>query len=242
MGKAMEYTFYGDLLGIGSAYRLGANTAKEKLTAYYDVTFRVLDAFDEVEMFSDSLFIKGDDAAKAVVRIARVFAILLDKGLLLRGAMVKGKLSFEPLITKQNFEKRLPDDDTLARAAGLEKMQKGARFLIESELANDLLHNVPDWKSHDGYLRSINAAPADSFLRRICPTPDSSSYEYLYYWSSDLPLDKYETAKKNLKDILPMCGKATREQYEETIALIERCRHRHQITIERISESRSTIS
>ncbi|MEI6847249.1 MAG: hypothetical protein WCK32_04305 [Chlorobiaceae bacterium] len=231
----MEYTFYGDLLGIGSAYRLGASTAKDKLTAFYDETFRVLDAFDEVEMFSDSLFVKGDDAAHAVVQISKVFANLLDKGLLLRGAMVKGKLSFEPLITKKNFQTRLPDDDTLARAAGLEKMQKGARFLIESALANDLLYDVPDWKSHDGYLRSIFAAPADSFLRRICPTPDSSSYEYLYYWSSDIHPEKYDTLRKNLKDILPMCDKASREQYEETIALIERCRHRNKITMDRLS-------
>lgn len=176
----MEFTFYGDLLGIGSAYRLDASTAYEKLNAFYNETFRTLDAFcdipgNDVEMYSDSLFIKGDHALSAMKEISKVFANLIGEGLLLRGAIVKGKLSFDTRITKPNFNKRLPQDDTLARAAGLEKMQKGARFLIEPALANELLNAVPDWKGHDGYLRTIHT-DADDSLRRICATPDSTSH------------------------------------------------------------------
>lgn len=162
-----------------------------------------------------------------------MFARLLRNGLLLRGAIVKGKLKFEPRITKPNFVKRLPKDDTLARAAGLEKMQKGARFLIEPALANELLHGVPDWKSHDGYLRSIQT-DADESLRRICPTPDSTSYEYLYYWTAGIEIEEYADRIKDLKDIMLMSDKTLGEHYEETIAVIERARHRDTTTRQRL--------
>lgn len=236
----MEFTFYADLLGIGSAYNLGPRIAYDKLDAFYNETFQTLDAFcdaphNSVEMFSDSLFIKGDDSFSALVDIALLFSNLLRKGLLLRGAMVSGKFQFETRITKPNFAKRLPYDDTLARAAGLEKIQKGARFLIESQLANELLKNVPDWKTHDGYLRSIRSN-ADESLRRICPSPDSTSYEYLYYWTRGNTVEDYTTQIKDLKDIMAMCDKTSREHYAETIAVIERARHRHKITKERLKQ------
>jgi len=199
-----------------------------------------LDAFcdipgNEVEMFSDSLFIKGGDAASAITDIALVFSNLLRKGLLLRGAIVRGKLKFDTRLTKPNFAKRLPDDDTLARAAGLEKMQKGARFMIEPQLANELLNTVPDWRTHEGYLRSIRSS-ADESLRRICPTPDSTSFEYLYYWSCGVEIQEYATRIKDLKDIVAMCDKTSREHYEETIALIQRSGHRHKTTLERLAQ------
>lgn len=236
----MQYTFYGDLLGIGAAYKLGPRTAYDKLNAFYNETFQTLDIFcdapgNEVEMFSDSLFIKGDDAASAITDIALVFSNLLRKGLLLRGAIVSGKLNFDARVTKPNFAKRLPNDDTLARAAGLEKMQKGARFLIEPQLANELLTNVPEWRTHEGYLRSIRSN-GDESLRRICPTPDSMSFEYLYYWSNGVELGEYGTRIKDLKDVMAMCDKPSREHYEETVALIERSRHRHKTTMERLEQ------
>ena len=233
----MQYTFYGDLLGIGSAYKLGPRAAYDKLNVFYNETFHTLDAFcditgNEVEMFSDSLFIKGNNAATAISDIALVFSNLLRKGLLLRGAIVRGKLNFDIRLTKPNFAKRLPDDDTLARAAGLEKMQKGARFLIEPQLANELLDTVPAWRTHEGYLQSIHS-PVDDSLRRICPTPDSMSFEYLYYWSDGIEIEEYATKEKDLKDIMAMYDKASREHYEETIALLGRSRHRHKTTMER---------
>ncbi|SRR6266498_315487 len=236
----MEFTFYGDLLGIGSAYKLGASVAYEKLNTFYNETFRTLDAFcdghgNDVEMFSDSLFIKGEEAPLAVKDISSVFANLIRMGLLLRGAMVKGKLRFDTRITKSNFAKRLSKDDTLARANGLEKMQKGARFLIESALADQLLHDVPEWKTQDGYLRCIHAT-ADDSLRRICPTPDSTSYEYLYYWSPGVGVEEYGEKIKDLKDIMVMCDKTSREHYKQTIAVIERARNRHKTTQDRLQE------
>jgi hypothetical protein len=234
----MEFTSYGDLIGIGSAYKLSPRVAYDKLNAFYNETFRTLAAFcdepqNNVEMFSDSLLIGGDEASSALVDIALVFSNLLRKGLLLRGAMVSGKLRFDARITKTNFAKRLPDDDTLARAAGLEKMQKGARFLIEPQLANELLNNVPDWKTHDGYLRSIRSN-ADASLRRICPTPDSTSYEYLYFWSNDIEVEEYANRIYDLKDLMAMCDNTSREHYRETISVIARARHRHKTTKERL--------
>jgi hypothetical protein len=80
----MQFTFYGDLLGIGSAYRLSPETAYMKLDDFYNETFRILDAFcnndhNHVEMFSDSLLIKGDNALSALTDIASVFANLIRR-------------------------------------------------------------------------------------------------------------------------------------------------------------------
>jgi hypothetical protein len=229
----MHFTFYGDLLGIGSAYKLGAKAAYDKLNAFYNETFSTLtNRRQEVEMFSDSLLVIGDDASDALTDIALLFANLVRKGLLLRGTMVKGRLTYEARTTRENFQKRLPNDDTLARAVGLETSQRGSRFLIEPALANALLRNNSDWLSHEGYIRSINA-PGNNQLRRICPTPDNNSFEYLYYWTDSIELAEYAERIRELKDVMIMHDEPTREHYEETIRVIERAQHRHRITNER---------
>jgi hypothetical protein len=99
----------------------------------------------------------------------RVYVNLFYKGLLLRGAMVKGKLSFDPRLDTQNYEKKLPSDDTLARAVGLESKFKGARLIIENELANELLrtNRVNDWMTTEGYPRRGRSRCTRSQTRRV---------------------------------------------------------------------------
>jgi hypothetical protein len=230
----MHFTFYGDLLGIGSAYKLGAKTAYDKLNAFYNESFRTLvNPRHKVEMYSDSLLVIGDDASDALTDIALLFANLVRKGLLLRGAMVKRKLTYQARVTRQNFQKHLPNDDTLARAVGLEKSQRGSRFLIEPTLASDLLQDNPDWLSQEGYIRSISMQ-GNNALRRICPTPDNNSFEYLYYWTDEIESNEYARRIKDLKDVMIMYDKPTREHFEETIGVIERAKHRHKTTNERL--------
>jgi hypothetical protein len=242
----MEFTFYGDLLGIGAAYRLSANAAYEKLNDFYNVTFRTLNQFcdhnhNHVEMFSDSLLITGYDTLSALPDIALVFTNLIRRGLLLRGAIVQKRLSYDARVTKPNFEKRLPEDDTLARAVGLEKMQKGARFLIEPALANQLMWDFPNWLTHEGYITTAGL-DGPSSLRRICPTPDSNSYEYLYYWSDSIQLNEYRPMVNVLKTVMAMCDKTTREHFEETIGVIQRAQQRQRATSERLEQGSSVLS
>src|SRR5258708_21306398 len=236
----MQFTFYGDLLGIGSAYKLGAKTAYDKLNAFYNETFRTLAAFSDlpnnhIEMFSDSLLVIGDDASHAVIDIALLFANLLRSGLLLRGAMVNGRLTYDARVTRPNFEKRLPEDNTLAKAAGLEKSQKVASFLIEPALARGLLLAKPEWSTHEGYVQTIGLE-GDDQLRRICPTPDSNSFEYLYYWTDEASFEDYGRRIKDLKDVMVMYDKSIREHFEETISVIDRTKHRHKMTTERLQQ------
>jgi hypothetical protein len=76
----MQFTFYGDLLGIGSAYKLGAKTAYDKLNAFYNESFRTLiNPGFTVEMYSDSLLVVGDDATNALTDIALLFATWFEK-------------------------------------------------------------------------------------------------------------------------------------------------------------------
>lgn len=230
----MKFTFYGDLLGMGAAYRLGGDIAYNTLSEFYNEAFSCLTTFcqnseNKVEMFSDSIFIMGDDAFEAVDDIAHLYSNLLRKGILLRGAMVSGELEYDRRVVRENFGKRLPVGDVLARAVGLESSQKGARFLIESALAAEFFQQCPDWSTHVGYSRShINSGP--DLLRRICPTPDDLSYEYLYYWSLGVQFSEYETRIQGLRSIQTMSGSAVSPHYEATVDLIKRCQRRHEMT------------
>ena len=64
----MDFTFYGDLLGISSMYKLSPTQAYERLNDFYNITFSSIEeqwADDnslEAYMFSDSLLAYGDNA------------------------------------------------------------------------------------------------------------------------------------------------------------------------------------
>jgi hypothetical protein len=148
----IPFTYYGDLLGIGNYYRLSPAIAQNKLHEFYNECFNTIrnhvrqpNQDNRIEMFSDSLFVIGDDAVEGLRLLGLLYGNLIRKDLLLRGAMVKGKLAFEPRVTIANFEKRLPKDDTLAKAAGLEKSQKGARLLVENDLVQEMMADCPKW-------------------------------------------------------------------------------------------------
>lgn len=188
----MDFTFYGDLLGIASAYRLGGEAAYQKLNAFYDTVFGRLEPLCDqprhihIQMFSDSLVIWGQGAKEILECLQDVYLDLIRKNLLLRGAIVDGALEKEPRVEAKNFRKFLPTNDTLARAVGLEKTGKGARLLIEPSLAAKLLKDQPDWLTVEGYVQNVSAdLPRSDVLRRICPTPSGTSHELLYFWKTD---------------------------------------------------------
>jgi len=240
----MSFTFYGDLLGISSLYKLSAAVAHEKLNEFYNTTFFSLDHDWERRhnirtlMLSDSLLITGSAPPEsALEQLLLVYMKLLHKGLLLRGAIVSGELNFEPRITRENFQKYLPQDDTLARAAGLEGTQKGARLLIEPQVARAILSNEPSWLTQEGYVTNIQGAsrpPYESVLRRVCPTPDGNCYELLYFWVSSRELNHHATDYRRKRDELGEIKKMVREDlgahYKETADLLSRCESRHAFT------------
>lgn len=239
----MMFTFYADLLGISGLYRLSPAVAHEKLNEFYNTTFYSLDPDWEREnnvrvlMFSDSILITGDNPEAALNQLMWVYMKLLHKGLLLRGAIVEGGLNYEPRITRDTFQKLLPEDDTLARAVGLESTQKGARLLLEPSLAQVLLRQEPDWLTQEGYVRNVrgrNATPYESVLRRITPTPDGSAYELLYFWACSRDLNHHATDYRRKRDELNEIKKMVRddigEHYKETVALLSRCESRQSFT------------
>lgn len=240
----MSFTFYGDLLGISSLYKLSAAVAHKKLNEFYNTTFFSLDdnwvRNNNVRtmMLSDSLLITGSASAEsALEQLLLVYIKFLHKGLLLRGAIVSGELNFEARITRENFQKFLPQDDTLARAAGLEGTQKGARLLIEPALATSVLESEHDWLTQDGYVTNVQGRshpPYESVLRRICPTPDGNCYELLYFWACSQELNHHATDYRRKRDELREIKKMMKEDlgahYKETIDLLSRCESRHSFT------------
>ncbi len=240
------FTYYGDLLGISGYYRLSPEMAKEKLNEFYDTVFCALSNYCEqnprfkVHMFSDSLLIYGDDAKEGLKQIHYAYINLLHKNILLRGAAVNGYLNFQIRTELKNFEKQLPEDDTLARAIGLEKAKKGARFLIEPALARDLLQGHPEWLLNEGYITKqldypYNQVPIDDPIRRIAPTPEQDGYEFLYFWvcHPDINHDEtdYNKRIKILTDIKAMLSDRISDQHAETIALLKRCKAREKVTL-----------
>ncbi len=232
----MRFTFYGDLLGIGAAYRLSPRAARDRLNEYYNRCFAQLSSLCgrpdgiKVEMFSDSIFVWGRDPATALEHLQRLYLELLDRHLMLRGAMVKGALTYEPRITLPEFQKHLPKDDTLARAVGLGTSQKGARLLIEPALAAALLRHRPEWLSVEGYAaRPERASKKQEILRRICPTPDQSSYELLYFWALEPTMDDARW-EHELGDVAAFYTEDARVHFSETLDVLRRSRLRREMS------------
>lgn len=230
----IPFTYFGDMLGVSSFYKLGGTMAKDRLSEFYNETFSVLNPLVnpnsfKVFMWSDSLFVTGDDALSAIESIGLLYGNLLRKGLLLRGAMVKGRLTFEPRFTIKGFDKNLPIDDTLACAAGLEKSQKGARFVLEPELVHKLVETYAperkDWLSLDGYTRT-GMNRGNDWLRKITPTPDEAAFEYHHYWSLGVEKSEFDHRISALKAVESMVDGPGKEQYEQTRKLIERTKLR----------------
>lgn len=243
----MNFTFYGDLLGTASFYRLNSQIAYEKLNKFYNLTY---DCFNDycrenpvditVNLFSDSILVWGNDLEKVLEKLSSLYIKTFNSDLLLRGAIVKGKLNFDPRLVIENLQKKLPTDDTLARAVGLSNSYKGARFIIENSLANYLFNNTQEWMTAEGYLSNIrNNIPLNDVTRRICPTPENSSYELLYFWQDRENevnnIFDYENRKTRLTEISKNLQHKDSIHYRQTIKLLERSQRRQRYTEKRIS-------
>jgi len=230
----VNFTYYGDLLGVGNYYNLSPVIAQLKLQEFYSESFRTLKSFvvgndnNTIEMFSDSLFVVGSDPFKGLNLLGQLHANLLKNDILLRGAMVKGKLEFEQRTTIKNFSKRLPKDDILAKAAGLEKSHKGARLLIENSLVEELMTECPNWLTNSGYFRTKDDKPQHySELRKIVPTPNYKNYEYLYYWTDDIQRCDFGKRMEHILKIASLQESPGKEHHQATKILIERCEARY---------------
>jgi hypothetical protein len=239
-GEIMKFTFYGDLLGISALYRLSSDMAYKKLNEFYKTVFDYVDEHWagetglDIKMFSDNILILGDDALIALEKISILYMNLQQKGLLLRGAMVRGRITFDPSLDRNNFRRELPKDTSLARAVGLENTQKGARFIVEIDLAQRLLRDIPEWLTHEGYIRNVNVSrfSHDHILRRICPTPDNDAYEVLYFWecSNGPKVVDYNRQRDELEEIKKMVREDVGKHYMETLDLLKRCESRQMFT------------
>ena len=80
-----QFTYYGDLLGIGNYYKLSPIVAQLKLHEFYNETFNTIRGYVEqndqntVELFSDSLFIVGTNAFEGLSVIGSLYVNLLKK-------------------------------------------------------------------------------------------------------------------------------------------------------------------
>lgn len=231
--QVQDFTFYGDLLGIASAYRLSPKVAHDKLDGFYNTVFRTFGDLCHqshgrlhVQLFSDSVVMWGQSVAQILEPLQNVYLELIAQNLLLRGALVDGQLEKEPRLEVKHFRKFLPTNDTLARAVGLEKTVKGARLLIESSLAQKLLVDHEQWLTLEGYIRQpYPDVPITSPLRRICPSPSGTCYEFLYFWkapSTTQPTIQNESIADQLKEIAEFLDAEVAQHLRETLKVLKR--------------------
>jgi hypothetical protein len=185
----IPFTFYGDLLGVSNYYRIDADTAYEKLNFFYNETYDILGSIERIKsnnydlqvfLFSDSIFITGTSLETTLRHLSYLYSILFQNSLLLRGAIVYDKLTFDPRIELRNMVKQLPKTDVLFRAVELEKRNKGARLVMEKKLAQMILPKK--WYTTEGFIqeRRDPRIPKDCIRRKIRTTPSWEAYEFLW--------------------------------------------------------------
>jgi hypothetical protein len=222
-----EFTYFGDLLGTSELYAIHNNVAYQQLDTFYNTVFDTFKPLAETDnnlmiyLFSDSLFITGQSIELVLEGLGSVYCKLFKQSILLRGAMVGGLLDFDPRIQLANITKGLPRTNVLFRAVKLEKSYRGARLLIENELAQNLLPS--DWYTNDEYERNVlihEDISVKSFKRKIAPNKDSLSYQYLWPLEDSNGLESF-----NVKNLLK--GKAlftpdhAKDHLKETKKLFE---------------------
>ncbi|OGU62091.1 MAG: hypothetical protein A2V66_08020 [Ignavibacteria bacterium RBG_13_36_8] len=186
----IEFTFYGDLLGVSNLYTIDKDIAYDKLNEFYDITWKTFNALSKrlrkpnlsIFLFSDSIFITGNKIQTTIHYLGYLYYKLYLRQIFLRGAMVLGKLDFDPRIELENIRKELPVGDVLFRAVTLEHDVKGARFLIENKLAKKITPS--NWWTDELYIENIQNPNLglDDFRRRIILHREWRSYEYLWPW------------------------------------------------------------
>lgn len=183
----IPFTYYGDLLGVSSYYRIDPETAYQKLSFFYNETFQVFRHLEQVPgydlkvfLFSDSIFVTGTILSSTLKHLGYLYSILFQNNLLLRGAIVHGRLTFDPRLELENMVKQLPEGDVLFRAVELEKRNKGARLVMEKKLAHMILPH--EWFTLEGYIQNrVNPdISKDSIRRKIRTTPTWGAYEFLW--------------------------------------------------------------
>jgi len=123
----------------------------------------------------------------------------------------------------------------LARAVGLEKTVKGARLLVESQLAHKLLSTHPEWLTIEGYIEHLNPnVPMCSPLRRICPSPSGMTYELLYFWRQNPAPTQAATGNERvaerLKELAEFQDTSVARHLLETLKVLKRSEMRRRRT------------
>ncbi|BAH73571.1 hypothetical protein [Solidesulfovibrio magneticus] len=244
----MEFTFYGDLIGMKSIYSNDPMKAYQTLNEFYNTCFNIIpdqkinNCDMQTYMFSDSILLTGNNIVNDLPTIQKLYLRLLSKStIMLRGAIVSGKLNFDPRIERSSFKKMLPIGTELVRAISLEGQYKGARLIIENKLAEELLDEARDWKTISGYVNNLtgdNYIPKNDFRRRIIPVPEGGAYEYLYFWELDNVNSLQNLFHKDIEDKLSEIEKYMdtnkARHYSETLNLLKRSLNRKKYTETRL--------
>lgn len=225
-----KYTYYGDLLAISYLYDTNESATKMVLDRFYQLIFdkfqgSCVNKQTQVTLFSDTLIITGQDLKQLFLTVEKVYRTLSHQGIFLRGAVVKGKLEFEPKVVVDNMTKHLPSGNVLYRAVRLEKKGKGPRFFVEEDIVKDIMPK--EWLISNQYETNIciEKIKENDFRRKIVQTIEKKEvYEYLWPCLLREIDEKIDSARKDIskafsKELSDKVGEYLNEKEEHAKAL-----------------------
>ena len=245
--KSTPFTYYGDLLGVSNYYRIDPRIAKDKLNAFYNLVYSLfknsaISKKVELVLFSDFIIVTGHSVETILPLLGKLYNDLIEKDIMIKGALVKGKLFFEKRLELKNLQKRLPVNDVLFRAVCIEKNLEGMCLAIEKPLAKSLLPF--SWLTDEGYQNNPKIISCDSsdYRRKIALMRNWDAYEYL--WPITWGLDKFNSEEYRLVEMkfnfthivskmrsqLRQIPTEARKHYKSTIELYKKAEHRQAIT------------
>jgi len=237
MSQSVPFTYYGTLLGIPASYVIAPGATYQKLERFYNLSY---DHFKDAcgganvqygaHLFSYSILFFGQDLVDGLRLLKNLYLDLLAENLLLRGAVLPGRLQFDPRFSLKNFHNFIPRADVLERAAALAAGCNGARLILHPDAACPALPPGADWHTIEGYNHSRDNHPEITKYdprRFIVPVEEGPFYEYLYFYRDPAhPRLATDETTRRLGLANDAAAKSISEHFDATVGLLQRCRQR----------------
>ena len=233
----VPFTYFGSLVGIPASYLLAPGETYHKLERFYDLCHEHLHsacqgspAESGVQLYSYSMVFFGSRAVTGLRLLHNLYVALLEANILIAGAVVPGMMAADRRFAIKNFYAEVPAGGLVDRATALVDQCQGARLIVDSDLAAELLPRDCRWDTSEGYQMEWDRHPEilrDDPRRFIATAADHPHHELLYYYrdrqSARLAPD--ETSRR-LSQVSDKSATPNLAHYAATIGLIARCGQR----------------
>lgn len=218
MNNNQKIVAYTDLLGFSDLVVTNPVEAKELLSDFYNLaqSTKVNEGFEDLELFlfSDFLFVQGDNIASVVnymcclYRRALTYSKTNQHAMLCRGGIARGGVITQKRRQAPNVVKNFIISPALTHAVKMESIVKGQRLLLSANEREELSHF---WNNE---IKSIcydqpSIKPSKLFLK----------YKYQdMLWARDLAKE-YAQSKQETGELIQIAAKLFIENFKKPISV-----------------------